>query len=388
MKKKIALLGSTGSIGIQTLQVVDMHPEKFEIVSMASGGNKETILEEQIIKYKPKLVAVNNEICAKKLKEKFKNQTKIVWGQEGVVEAATVEDADIVVAAISGAAGLIPTLSAIRSGKDVVLANKETLVTAGSLVMKEVAKQGINFLPVDSEHSAIFQCIQPEQKRVVESIILTASGGPFRGYTASKLEQVKLEDALKHPNWSMGSKITIDSATLMNKGLEVIEAHWLFHMPYEDIEVVIHPQSIIHSMVRYKDGSILAHLGKPDMRVPIQYALTYPYRMENNLQQLNFAQVGSLTFEEPDMDTFPCLKLAFEAGKRGGTLPAVLNAANEVAVELFLKEKIKFTQIPLLIDKALEKTSVIDNPTLEEILEIDSITRAYTEKVYSRGLVN
>lgn len=388
MKKKIALLGSTGSIGIQTLQVVDMHPEKFEIVSMASGGNKETILEEQIIKYKPKLVAVNNEICAKKLKEKFKNQTKIVWGQEGVVEAATVEDADIVVAAISGAAGLIPTLSAIRSGKDVALANKETLVTAGSLVMKEVAKQGINFLPVDSEHSAIFQCIQPEQKRVVESIILTASGGPFRGYTASKLEQVKLEDALKHPNWSMGSKITIDSATLMNKGLEVIEAHWLFHMPYEDIEVVIHPQSIIHSMVRYKDGSILAHLGKPDMRVPIQYALTYPYRMENNLQQLNFAQVGSLTFEEPDMDTFPCLKLAFEAGKRGGTLPAVLNAANEVAVELFLKEKIKFTQIPLLIDKALEKTSVIDNPTLEEILEIDSITRAYTEKVYSRGLVN
>ena len=389
MQKKIALLGSTGSIGLQTLQVVDMFPDRFKVVSIAAGGNRIDLIEEQIIKYNPQIVSITNEEAAKKIRTKFADQqTKVLSGIEGVVEAAIMEDVDIVVAAVSGAAGLMPTLAAVKSGKDIALANKETLVAAGDLVMEEVRKNGVNLLPVDSEHSAIFQCLVPEHSKAVASLVLTASGGPFRGYTMDALENITPEQALKHPNWSMGSKISIDSATLMNKGLEVIEAHWLFGLDYSKIEVVVHPQSIIHSMVRYGDGSILAHLGYPDMRIPIQFALTYPERLVNTLDHLDFAQVGTLTFEKPDLQKFPALELAYHAGKEGGIMPTILNAANEVAVEMFLQGQIKFLQIPQLVEMALTKSQQIANPSLDDILEADKAIRIETKNVYSKGLIN
>ncbi len=389
MQKNISLLGSTGSIGIQTLQVVDMFPDRFKIVSIAASGSKIELLEEQIIKYKPKLVSVTSEESAKRLQTKYGSKhTKIVSGLDGLIEAAVIDDANIVVAAISGAAGLIPTLAAINNGKDIALANKETLVTAGSLVMNNVKLKGVRLLPVDSEHSAVFQCVVPEHVNTIESIILTASGGPLKDHSLSRLDSVTPNEALKHPNWSMGNKISIDSATLMNKGLEVIEAHWLFGMAYNRIEVVVHPQSIIHSMVRYKDGSILAHLGFPDMRIPIQYALTYPERWENKFKQLDFTAVGSLTFEKPDLRKFPSLQLAYDAGIEGGIKPTVLNAANEVAVEMFLRGKIRFLHIPMLVEKALEKSGQIADPSLEDILEVDKSTRIETENVFSKGLIN
>jgi len=389
MQKKIALLGSTGSIGLQTLQVVDMFPDQFKIVSIAAGGSRIDIIEKQIIKYKPQIVSITNEESAKKIKSKFASQEiKVFSGLEGVVEAAVMEDVDIVVAAISGAAGLVPTLAAIKSGKDIALANKETLVAAGGLVMEEVRKNGVNLLPVDSEHSAVFQCLVPEHIKAVASLVLTASGGPFRGYSLDALKDITPEQALKHPNWSMGSKISIDSATLMNKGLEVIEAHWLFGLDYSKIEVVVHPQSIIHSMVRYGDGSILAHLGYPDMRIPIQFALTYPERWGNTLEQLDFAQIGTLTFENPDRLGFPSLELAYYAGKEGGIMPAILNAANEMAVEMFLNGQIKFLQIPQLVEMALTKSQQIVDPSLEDILEADKAIRLAIKNVYSKGLIN
>ena len=389
MQKKIALLGSTGSIGLQTLQVVDMFPEQFKVAAITSGGNRVDLLEKQITKYNPQVVSVTNEECAKKIKGKFASrQIKILSGLEGVVEAAVMKGVDIVVAAISGAAGLVPTLAAIKSGKDIALANKETLVAAGGLVMEEVRKNGVNLLPVDSEHSAVFQCFAPEHAGTVASIVLTASGGPFRGYSLDALKNVTPEEAIKHPNWSMGSKISIDSATLMNKGLEVIEAHWLFGIDYSRIEVVVHPQSIIHSMVRYGDGSILAHLGYPDMRIPIQFALTYPERWVNTLEQLDFAQIGTLTFEKPDLQKFPSLELAYCAGEEGGIMPAILNAANEAAVEMFLKGQIKFLQIPQLVETALAKSKQITNPSLEDILEADKVIRMEIKNVYGKGLIN
>ena len=389
MQKKIALLGSTGSIGLQTLQVVDMFPGKFKVAAIASGGSRMELIEEQISKYNPRIVSVTNEDCAKKLKGKVEGrQTKILSGLEGVVEAAVMEEVDIVVAAISGAAGLIPTLEAVKSGKDIALANKETLVAAGGLVMNEVRKNAVNLLPVDSEHSAVFQCFMPEHEGSVASIVLTASGGPFRGRSLNDLENVTPKDALKHPNWSMGNKISIDSATLMNKGLEVIEAHWLFGIDYSRIEVVVHPQSIIHSMVRYGDGSILAHLGYPDMRVPIQFALTYPERWVNTLEHLDFAQIGTLTFEKPDLQKFPSLELAYHAGKEGGIMPTILNAANEAAVEMFLQGQIKFLQIPKLVETALAKSGQIINPSLENILEVDKEVRIEVKNVYSKGLMS
>ena len=389
MQKKIALLGSTGSIGLQTLQVVDMFPDQFKIVSIATGGNRIDLIEKQITKYNPQVVSITNEESAKKIKAKFEGtQTKVLSGLEGTVEASVIEDVDIVVAAISGAAGLVPTLAAVKSGKDIALANKETLVAAGSLVMEEVRKNGVNLLPVDSEHSAIFQCLVSEHAKSVASLILTASGGPFRGYSLDALENITPEEALKHPNWSMGSKISVDSATLMNKGLEVIEAHWLFGVDYSKIEVVVHPQSIIHSMVRYGDGSILAHLGYPDMRIPIQFALTYPERWINTLEHLDFAQIGTLTFEKPDLQKFPSLELAYYAGKEGGIMPTILNAANEVAVEIFLQGQIKFLQIPKLVETALAKSQQIASPSLDDILEADKATRIETKNVYSKGLIN
>ena len=389
MQKKIALLGSTGSIGLQTLQVVDMFPDRFKIVSIAAGGNRIDLIEKQITKYNPQIVSITNEESAKKIKGRFEGQqTKILSGLDGVVEAAVMEDVDIVVAAVSGAAGLVPTLAAVKSGKDIALANKETLVAAGGLVMEEVRKNGVNLLPVDSEHSAVFQCLVPEQAKALTSIVLTASGGPFRGYSLDALENITPEEALKHPNWSMGSKISIDSATLMNKGLEVIEAYWLFGVDYSKIEVVVHPQSIIHSMVRYGDGSILAHLGYPDMRIPIQFALTYPERWENTLEHLDFAQIGTLTFEKPDLQKFPSLELAYYAGKEGGIMPTILNAANEVAVEMFLNGQIKFLQIPQLVETALTKSQQIASPSLENILEADKAIRMETKNVYCKGLIN
>lgn len=389
MQKKIALLGSTGSIGLQTLQVVDMFPDKFKVLAIASGGNRIDLIEKQINKYNPRVVSVTSEECAKKIKGKFTSRnTKILSGLEGVIEAAVMDEVDIVVAAISGAAGLLPTLAAIKSGKDVALANKETLVTAGSLIMEEVRKNKVNLLPVDSEHSAVFQCFTPEHAEAVDSILLTASGGPFREYSLDALNNVTPQEALKHPNWSMGSKISVDSATLMNKGLEVIEAHWLFGIDYSKIEVVVHPQSIIHSMVRYGDGSILAHLGYPDMRIPIQFALTYPERWVNTLKHLDFAQVGTLTFEKPDLKKFPSLELAYCAGVKGGIMPTILNAANEAAVEMFLKGQIKFLQIPKLVEIALTKCQQITSPSLEDILEADKAIRIEVKKVYVKGLIN
>lgn len=383
-RKKIAILGSTGSIGMQTLQVIDMFPQKFKVVSIAAEGNKPELLENQIAKYKPQIVSVNNDQMAKKLRAKYgNNKIRITSGLEGTIEAAVLESVDMVVAAISGAAGLIPTLAAIKNGKDIALANKETLVTAGSLVTEQARQKGVKLLPVDSEHSAIFQCIIPDQIGSIESIILTASGGPFRTLSYNELQFVTPSQALKHPNWSMGKKITIDSATLMNKGLEVIEAYWLFDIDYEHIEVVVHPQSIVHSMVRYKDGSTLAHLGFPDMRIPIQYALTYPERVANNFDKLDFVELGELTFEKPNLQSFPALKLAYSAGQEGGIKPTVLNAANEVAVNLFLQEKIKFLDIPSIVEKAIANTQQINNPTLEEILEVDKNTRSDLLNAYS-----
>ncbi len=321
--KKIVLLGSTGSIGVQTLQVVDMFPDKFEIVALAATGKKRKLLEEQIVKYQPEIVGVLDKDTAKELRRKF--GISVLSGSSGINEVASYHKGEIVVSAISGAAGLVPTISAINAGKDIALANKETLVTAGSLVKAEVQKNNVKLLPVDSEHSAIFQCILPGQKVNAKSIILTASGGPFRELGKEQLCNITVKEALRHPTWTMGAKITIDSATMMNKGLEVIEAHWLFDFPYEQIEVLVHPQSIIHSMVRYPYETIIANLGCPDMRIPIQYALTYPERWQNTLKSLDLAKVAKLTFESPDMNRFPCLKLAYEAGKAGNIFPTVLH---------------------------------------------------------------
>lgn len=318
--KRISLLGSTGSIGCQTTEVVDWFPEKFSLVALAARSNTE-LLAEQVRKYQPQVVAIYDETCYKDLKEKLSfYHGEIVTGLEGLVQAATLCSTDLVVTAVSGVIGLLPTVKAIESGKNIALANKETLVAAGSIVMEKARSCGVTIIPVDSEHSAIFQCLEGEGQ-AAEKLLLTASGGPFRKMTLEELEEVTPQMALKHPTWQMGSKITIDSATMMNKGLEVIEARWLFNISYDDIQVVVHPQSVIHSMVQYRDGSILGHLGKTDMRIPIQYALTYPERWTNSLERLDFAQLASITFEEPDFTKFPCLKIAYETGRSGGTYP-------------------------------------------------------------------
>jgi len=348
--KKISILGSTGSIGVNTLDVISRYPDKFQVVGLAGGGNEKLLLK-QIRKFKPKIAALFNKEGGDRLREKLKNKNvSIVSGIDGIIEVATVPDADMVISAIVGAAGLIPTLSAIKANKDIALANKETLVMAGEIIMKEIDGKG-RIIPVDSEHSAIFQSLVGEKKKNIKKIILTASGGPFRNYSAAQFKNIRPEDALKHPNWLMGKKITIDSATLMNKGFEVIEAKWLFGVSDKDIEVLIHPQSIIHSLVEFIDGSVIAQLGIPDMRIPISYALNYPDRLEIALPSLNLAKIKNLSFEKPDTEKFPCLALAFEALKKGGTMPAVLNAANEIAVNSFLNREISFNEIPLVIEK-------------------------------------
>lgn len=374
MRKRIAILGSTGSIGCQTLDVIERFPDRFEVVGLAAGANLDK-LAGQAAKHKPGVVSIGKQEDIPKFRAMVADGTKIVAGIEGMVEVATHEQVDVVVTSITGTLGLIPTVEAIKAGKDIALANKETLVAAGELVMSLVREKGVRMLPVDSEHSAIFQCLAGAQQQDIRRIILTASGGPFRNKTNEELRKVEVEDALKHPNWSMGQKITIDSATLMNKGLEVIEARWLFHTDFDKIDVVVHPQSIIHSMVEFPDGSVIAQLGTPDMRMPIQYALTYPERWANDFPKLDFLSLGELTFQKPRMDEFPCLGLALQAGRQGGTMPAVMNAANEQAVAMFLNRQIGFMGIPDLIEKVMASHTRIQNPGLDEILMSDSWAR-------------
>ncbi|MEG2984796.1 MAG: 1-deoxy-D-xylulose-5-phosphate reductoisomerase [Peptostreptococcaceae bacterium] len=378
--KKISILGSTGSIGTQTLDVVRKNRDKFEVVAISANSSINLLLE-QIKEFKPKYVAVYNENSAKTLKEMIPSDIsiEILSGMEGLVTISSLDEIDVLLTAIVGMIGLVPTLEAIKKGKTIALANKETLVTAGQLVMEEAKNRNVSILPVDSEHSAIFQCLNGENKKEIDSIILTASGGPFRGKSRDELVNVTKNEALKHPNWSMGRKISIDSSTLMNKGLEVIEAKWLFDVEADKIDVVVHPQSIIHSMVQYVDSSIIAQMGCPDMKLPIQYALTYPERILNDFERLDFSKLSSLTFEKPDMNTFPCLKLAYDCLRMGGTYSAVLNAANEVLVNEFLEDKIKFYDIPYYIEKTLDNHSSIAKPTLEEILHIDNWSRKFVK---------
>lgn len=377
--KRIAVLGATGSIGRQALAVVDAFPEQFQVISLAAGSNVQ-LLAAQAKKYQPKIVSISSEEKAKELADLLQGEScEIVVGREGAEIAATQEEVDIVLAAISGIAGLLPVVAAIKAGKNIAFANKEVLVAAGQLVMDLVRDKGVQMLPVDSEHSAVWQCLSGYPQEV-ESILLTASGGPFRDFNKEQLAKVRAADALKHPTWSMGNKITIDSATLMNKGFEIIEAHWLFHMPYEKIKAVVHPQSVIHSMVQFVDGAILAQLGPADMRLAIQYAFTYPERWENTLTRIDFSALGALTFSSPDIERFPCLALAIEAGKQGGTYPVVLNGANEALVDLFLHDKIGFLDIPKMVEQTLEAHQSISQPSLADILACDQWARAFIRK--------
>lgn len=366
--KNIAVLGSTGSIGTQTLEIVRANDD-LNVVSLAAGSNIE-MLEKQIREFKPQVVCVYNEKKAEELKIKVRDtDVKIVTGMDGLIETAVIKTADIVLAAVVGMIGIRPTIAAIKAGKDIALANKETLVTAGHIIIPLAKEYGIRILPVDSEHSAIFQSLQGNKKSQLSKILLTASGGPFRNTPKEDLKNVTVKDALKHPNWSMGRKITIDSATMVNKGLEVIEAKWLFDVDIDNIEVVVQPQSLIHSMVEYVDGGIMAQLGTPDMKLPIQYALFYPDRRTLDGKRVNFFDIANITFYKPDRDKFKGFDLAFRAGKTGGSLPTIYNAANELAVSKFLNEEIRFLDIPELIETAMNNHKVIDNPSLEQILE-------------------
>lgn len=376
--KHIAILGSTGSIGTQTLEVVRENDD-ITVLALSAGSNI-ILLEEQIREFNPLLVAVWEEEKAKELAENIKDlDTKVVFGMEGLLELAVLEGVEILVTAIVGMIGIRPTVAAIKAGKHIALANKETLVTAGHIIMPLAKEYNVSILPVDSEHSAIFQCLNGESKKSVSKLIITASGGPFRGKNTSDLEKVTRLDALKHPNWAMGQKITIDSATLVNKGLEVMEARWLFDVELEDIEVVVQPQSIIHSMVEFCDGGIMAQLGTPDMKLPIQYALYYPERRALSGQRLDFKTLKEITFEQPDLNTFKGLSLAIEAARLGGSMPTVFNAANELAVAKFLKEEIRFLDIYQIIEEAMNAHEIIENPTIEEILKTEEFTYQWIE---------
>ncbi len=377
--KAISLLGSTGSIGTQTLDIVAQYPHQFRVVGMAAGRNV-TLFAQQIRQFRPEIVAICDEDQLSELKAAIADldpQPIILIGSAGVVEVARYGDAEAVVTGIVGCAGLLPTIAAIEAGKDIALANKETLIAGGPVVLPLVEKHGVKLLPADSEHSAIFQCLQGVPNGGLRKILLTASGGAFRDWAVEKLADVTVADALKHPNWSMGRKITVDSATLMNKGLEVIEAHYLFGVDYDDIEIVIHPQSIIHSLIELQDTSVLAQLGWADMRLPLLYALSYPDRLPTNWERLNLVKAGNLTFREPDHEKYPCMRLAYAAGRAGGCLPAVLNAANEQAVALFLDEKIRFLDIPRLIEQTCDRYPSQNRPapSLEDILAADQWAR-------------
>lgn len=383
--KNISILGSTGSIGTSTLAVVDQFPERFRVVALAAGNNA-ALLEKQVRRYRPALVSLSGEKAAEDLRKRCNGlPVCILSGVEGMIKVAAADGVDIVVSSIVGTAGLVPTMAAVRAGKDVALANKEVLVTAGELMMKECAERGVKIFPVDSEHSAIFQCLQAGVRRDVRNLILTASGGPFRGFSGKELRKVTRAQALKHPNWNMGKKITVDSATLMNKGLEVIEAHWLFGMDAARIRVLVHPQSIVHSLVEYQDGSVVAQLGMPDMKGPIAYALSYPERLENVSPTLDLASIATLTFEEPDRDLFPCLAYAYDALRAGGSMPAALSAANEVAVKHFLEERIGFTDIPAVIKAVMDAHSPSAIRTVEDALKADLWARHEAEKAVEGG---
>jgi 1-deoxy-D-xylulose-5-phosphate reductoisomerase len=378
--KRLAVLGSTGSIGQQTLDVVRTLPERFRVIGLAAGKNID-LLAEQIGEFKPEFIYYSSgDNQVKEIKNRLGDTGSEFLSLE---DMACHPDVDTVVIATSGKAGLSPTLAAVKAGKNIALANKESLVAAGGIITGAAGQSGARILPVDSEHSAIWQCLNGERQEA-RQIILTASGGPFRDYSAAQMEKVTVEQALKHPSWQMGRKVTVDSATLMNKGLEVIEAHWLFNLPIDDIKVLIHPQSIIHSMVEFIDGSVKAQLSYPDMRLPIQYALSYPDRIANpRLPRLDWSNLGSLTFEQPDLDRFPCLRLAVEAGKKGGTCPAVLGAADEVAVELFLSQRIRLVDIAHLVERVLEQHRVVEHPSLEEIMAADAWARERVLKLVS-----
>jgi 1-deoxy-D-xylulose-5-phosphate reductoisomerase len=392
MVKRISILGSTGSIGTQTLDIVTHHPDAFQVVGLAAGGNVE-LLAQQVVEFRPEIVAIRQAEKLADLKTAIASQTsyqpEYVVGEAGVVEVARYGDAESVVTGIVGCAGLLPTIAAIEAGKDIALANKETLIAGAPVVLPLVEKMGVKLLPADSEHSAIFQCLQGVPEGGLRKIILTASGGAFRDLPVERLPFVTVQDALKHPNWSMGQKITIDSATLMNKGLEVIEAHYLFGLDYDHIDIVIHPQSIIHSLIEVQDTSVLAQLGWPDMRLPLLYALSWPDRLHTNWEPLDLVKAGSLSFREPDHDKYPCMKLAYAAGRAGGAMPAVLNAANEQAVALFLQEKISFLDIPQLIEMACDLYAGQNtaSPDLETILGADQWARRTVLESSSRVAV-
>jgi 1-deoxy-D-xylulose-5-phosphate reductoisomerase len=379
--KNIAILGSTGSIGRNTLEVIEAFPEHFRVLGLTAHKNID-LLERQIKKFKPQLVSISEASLAHQLRKQCKDlKVEVLSGECGAISVAALSEVDLVVSAMVGAAGLVPTFEAICNGKDVALANKETLVTAGSIMTDEAKRKGARILPVDSEHNAILQAIQGYKLSTVKHLILTASGGPFKNHSLNDLQNVTLEEALKHPTWNMGQKITIDSATLMNKGLEVIEARWLFDMPMSKIKIIIHPQSVVHSMVEYIDGSIIAQLGVPDMKIPILYALACPDRLPLNLPSLELAKLGNLSFQEPDFKRFPCLQYAYQAGEEGGSMPIVLNASNEVAVGSFLKKRIRFMDIQATIKKVMDRHSVRKVSAIEEVLEVDQWARREAEKI-------
>ena len=379
--KRLAILGSTGSIGVNTLDIVRQFPEKFEVVSLSAGMNIQ-LLKKQILQFRPKLVSVlNKELSEILQRELLSVPIEIVHGVEGLIQVAIHPEVDQVVSAIVGAVGLIPTLSAIKTGKVIALANKESLVMAGKIMMDEAKRNHAQILPVDSEHSAIFQALLGHQKEDVHHLILTASGGPFLNLPLHRLQEVTVKEALNHPHWEMGKKVTIDSASLMNKGLEVIEAHWLFNIPIEKIIVQIHPQSVVHSMVEYIDGSIVAQMGIADMRIPISYALSFPHRLPLNLSPLDLSQTGGLTFFPPDPERFPCLRLAYRSIEIGETMPAILNAANEIAVNAFLEGSLKFTDVPLLLQRVMEEHEVKSVHTIEDILRADQWARERSKTI-------
>jgi len=379
--KRLAILGSTGSIGVNTLDIVRQFPEKFEVVSLSAGINIQ-LLKKQILQFRPKLVSVLNKELSETLQRELLNvPIKIVHGVEGLIQVATHPEVDLVVSAIVGAVGLIPTLSAIKTGKVIALANKESLVMAGKIMMDEAKRNHAQILPVDSEHSAIFQALLGHQKEDVHRLILTASGGPFLHLPLNRLHEVTVKEALNHPHWEMGKKVTIDSASLMNKGFEVIEAHWLFNISIEKIVVQIHPQSVVHSMVEYIDGSIVAQMGIADMRIPISYALSFPHRLPLNLPPLDLSQIGGLTFFSPDPERFPCLRLAYRSIEIGETMPAILNAANEIAVNALLEGSLKFTDVPLLLQRVMEEHEVKSVHTIEDILRADQWARERSKAI-------
>ncbi len=385
MKRHIAILGSTGSIGTQALEVVRELPDLFEIEVLTANKNADLLIK-QALEFKPNSIVITDESLFETVSEALRNEPiKVFTGSEAICQVVEMESIDIVLTALVGFSGLKPTLSAIQAGKNIALANKETLVIAGDIITKAASEKGVNIYPVDSEHSAIFQCLTGEFHNKIEKIYLTASGGPFRGKTKKELEHISVTQALKHPNWTMGAKVTIDSASLMNKGLEVIEAKWLFNLLPEQIEVVIHPQSIIHSMVQFQDGSIKAQLGIPDMKLPIQYAFTYPQRAQNSFKRFNVEDYSQLSFEKPDLSTFKNLALAYQALKKGGNMPCILNAANEIAVERFLKGEIGFNQMPDLIEQCMEEIAFIEQAKLEDYIQTDTHTRLLAEELIIRN---